>query len=40
MESNNDELTGLAGTDVSVLVAPDTAPARVLTVNGLAYVAG
>jgi hypothetical protein len=38
--SNNDELTGLAGTEVSVLVAPDTAPARVLALNGVAYVVG
>ena len=40
VESNSDELTGLAGTEVSLLVAPDAAPARVLSVNGVAYVGG
>jgi membrane-bound lytic murein transglycosylase B len=38
--STNDELTGLAGTEVSVLVAAETAPALVLALNGVAYVPG
>ena len=37
VESNTEELTGLAGTDVAVLAAPDTAPAVVLAINGAAY---
>ena len=40
VESNSDELTGLAGTEVTLLVASDTPPARVLSVNGVAYVGG
>ena len=34
MESNTQELTGLVGTQVTLLVAPGTAPAVVLAVNG------
>jgi hypothetical protein len=40
VESNAEELTGLAGTEVTVQVARDTAPAVVLTLNGVAYVVG
>jgi hypothetical protein len=40
VESNGDELTGLAGTEVSVLVASDAPPARVLSVNGVTYAGG
>ncbi len=38
MSSYLQEITGLAGTEVRVIVAPETAPARVLVLNGLAYV--
>jgi hypothetical protein len=34
VETNADELTGLAGTEVTLLVMPDTAPAEVVAVNG------
>lgn len=37
VESNTEELTGLAGTEVTVLVVPDTAPAFVVAVNGADY---
>ncbi|WP_180934003.1 hypothetical protein [Nocardioides ungokensis] len=38
VESNTDELTGLAGTTITVLASPDpTRPAVVLTLNGTSY---
>jgi hypothetical protein len=37
VESNTAELTGLAGTEVKLLVVPDTAPAVVVAVNGADY---
>ena len=37
VESRSAELTGLAGTEVTVLATPDTAPAFVLAINDLAY---
>jgi hypothetical protein len=37
VESNTEELTGLAGTEVTLLVVPDTAPAVVVAVNGATY---
>jgi hypothetical protein len=37
LEPYGAELTGLAGSGVSVLAAPDTSPAVVLTLNGLDY---
>jgi hypothetical protein len=37
VESNTEELTGLAGTEVSVLAAPGTAPAVVVAINGADY---
>ena len=40
VESTTEELTGLAGTEVSLLVAPDTAPALVLALNGVTYALG
>ncbi|KQW49293.1 hypothetical protein ASC77_11460 [Nocardioides sp. Root1257] len=37
VESNRDEISGLVGTTVTLGVAADTAPARVVSVNGVAY---
>lgn len=37
VESATEELTGLAGTEVTVLVAPGTAPAVVEAINGAVY---
>ncbi|MFC6045832.1 lytic transglycosylase domain-containing protein [Nocardioides hankookensis] len=37
VESNRDEITGLVGTEVTLGVVADTAPARVVSVNGIAY---
>ncbi|GAA4696961.1 lytic transglycosylase domain-containing protein [Nocardioides conyzicola] len=37
VESNREEITGLVGTQVTVVVAGGTAPARVVEINGMAY---
>lgn len=38
VESNREEIAGLVGTEVTVVVADDTDPARVVAINGGAYV--
>ena len=38
LSTNEDELVHLAGTEVTVLVAPDTTPALVLALNDEAYI--
>ena len=37
VETNGEELNGLAGTEPLVFVVPDTSPAVVVSINGAGY---